>query len=277
MKKLIVSHIRNEEYLLPFWLKHHKKYFDHGVIVDYNSSDNSVNVIKEICPTWEVVPSRFERMSTFQMDTEIEDIESQYPGWWKMCLSTTEFLIGDYNKLDTQTDPNSFHLIPAFQMVDSLEEEGSYPDSNIEIFNQRVNGIHYNDTISYPPTKFLGHDEYENKLRTTMGDGWSTRRARILHNMDRIKYSIGRHYTDFDNISKDFIIAYYRFSPFNETTLNRIVGIQENLTEFDKTYGLGFEHFLGKPEQINWFKSWQSNTRDLSLDLQYFINLLPKN
>ena len=30
----LFSHIYNEEYLLPFWLNHHKNIFDHGVIID---------------------------------------------------------------------------------------------------------------------------------------------------------------------------------------------------------------------------------------------------
>jgi len=37
---ILFSHIYNEEYLLPFWLKHHKKIFDHGVIIDNFSTDN---------------------------------------------------------------------------------------------------------------------------------------------------------------------------------------------------------------------------------------------
>jgi hypothetical protein len=31
----VISHIFNEEYLLPFWLEHHRTIFDHGIIIDY--------------------------------------------------------------------------------------------------------------------------------------------------------------------------------------------------------------------------------------------------
>ena len=41
MKKIIFSHFYNEEFLLPFWLQHHKKIFDHGVLFDYDSSELS--------------------------------------------------------------------------------------------------------------------------------------------------------------------------------------------------------------------------------------------
>lgn len=36
-KITVLMHIYNEEYLLPFWLNHHKNIFDHGVIVNYDS------------------------------------------------------------------------------------------------------------------------------------------------------------------------------------------------------------------------------------------------
>ena len=55
MRKTVVTHFFNEEYLLPWWLEHHKKYFDHGVMIDYNSTDSSVEIIKKICPTWTIV------------------------------------------------------------------------------------------------------------------------------------------------------------------------------------------------------------------------------
>lgn len=276
MKKILVSHIRNEEYLLPFWLKHHKKYFDHGVIVDYNSTDNSVNVIKEICPEWDVIPSRNDKMETLVMDREIEDIEAAYPGCWKMCLSTTEFLVGDYNKLDS-LPLNSHQLIPAFQMIDSPDTEGKYPDDDVDLILQRTNGIHFNEPITYPTERFIpSNPRWEDSIRC-WGNGWSTRRARLLHSYDKITYPTGRHFGNYNEISNDFVIVYYRFSPFNDTTLARITGIQDNLTEEDKQRGFGFEHFMTPEETTNWFKVWQQSARDLKQDIQRYIDLLPKS
>lgn len=54
-KTYLFAHIKNEEDLLPQWLNHHKNMFDHGVIIDYGSTDNSINIIKEICPTWSII------------------------------------------------------------------------------------------------------------------------------------------------------------------------------------------------------------------------------
>ena len=60
MNKTVLTHFYNEEYLLPWWLDHHKKYFDHGILIDYASTDKSVEIIKEICPTWTEVKSKNE-------------------------------------------------------------------------------------------------------------------------------------------------------------------------------------------------------------------------
>ena len=51
---ILFSHIYNEEYLLPYWLNHHKKIFNHGVIIDNFSTDKSVDIIKSIVPDWEI-------------------------------------------------------------------------------------------------------------------------------------------------------------------------------------------------------------------------------
>jgi FkbM family methyltransferase len=37
----LIGHFRNEEYLLPWWLRHHVPMFDHGVLIDYSSTDAS--------------------------------------------------------------------------------------------------------------------------------------------------------------------------------------------------------------------------------------------
>ena len=58
--RTVITHFYNEEYLLPWWLNHHKKYFDHGIMIDYGSTDKSVEIIKEICPNWEIHNTKYE-------------------------------------------------------------------------------------------------------------------------------------------------------------------------------------------------------------------------
>ena len=119
MKKLIVSHIYNEEYMLPWWLQHHRKYFDHGIIIDYHSTDNSREIIKQYCPTWEIVTSRNVEYNEVEMQKEIFEYERNYDeSWWKACLNVTEFLIGDFQSL---TNTQGVLFVPCLYFIDDQE------------------------------------------------------------------------------------------------------------------------------------------------------------
>ena len=97
--KTVLSHFYNEEYLLPWWLNHHKKYFDHGIMIDYHSTDTSVEIIKSICPTWDIITTRNDCFDARKVDEEVMYYESQISGW-KMTLNSTEFLYGNFNILN---------------------------------------------------------------------------------------------------------------------------------------------------------------------------------
>ena len=74
--KIVLCHFFNEEHLLPWWLDHHKKIFDHGIMINYHSTDRSCEIIKEICPTWQIRPSRNEYFHPKDIDAEVMDIEA---------------------------------------------------------------------------------------------------------------------------------------------------------------------------------------------------------
>src|SRR5271166_3161862 len=88
----IISHFYNEEFLLPYWLEHHKLIFNYGVLIDYASTDRSREIIRRIAPHWKVVQSRNSHFHFIEVDKEVMEIERTIPGW-KMALNTTEFLI----------------------------------------------------------------------------------------------------------------------------------------------------------------------------------------
>src|SRR5262245_52269241 len=88
----LISHFYNEEDLLPHWLKHHVEMFDRGVMIDYASTDNSVDVIRQLAPHWEIRQSRNHYFEAVAVDLEVMDIETACEGW-KMALNTTEFLL----------------------------------------------------------------------------------------------------------------------------------------------------------------------------------------
>lgn len=57
-KKTVICHIYNEEVYLPYWLSHHRDIFDHGIMVDYNSTDSSLDIVRTLTPHWEIRKSK---------------------------------------------------------------------------------------------------------------------------------------------------------------------------------------------------------------------------
>jgi len=45
IKTTLLTNVFNEEYLLPFFLHHHKKMFDEIIVIDYNSTDKSIGIV----------------------------------------------------------------------------------------------------------------------------------------------------------------------------------------------------------------------------------------
>jgi hypothetical protein len=93
-KIILISHFYNEELLLPYWVRHHARYFDEAVLIDYQSTDRSAEIIRELAPSgWRVVSSRNKIFDAVPCDEEVMWYERLYPDEWKVALTTTEFLL----------------------------------------------------------------------------------------------------------------------------------------------------------------------------------------
>ena len=235
--KTIVSHFYNEEYLLPWWLNHHKQIFDHGILIDYNSTDASVDIIRDICPNWEVVKTRNKHFDAIAIDEETMDIEKDLQRW-RIILNTTEFLIGNFNSLVNNEDKIDF-FIPALIMVDSKEQEFSYPSREKSLIEQRRFGASYKQHFSF-------------------------KNARKFSNYFS-PYPCGRHYSTYN--TETFLILWYGFSPMNEKLLERKLQIQDKISEEEKKSGLGGHHLTNKEEQIGNLRKWQECSKDLSEEI----------
>lgn len=239
--KTLISHFYNEEYLLPWWLNHHKKIFDKAVLIDYNSTDRSVEIIKEICPHWEVVKSRNEFFGARDIDSEVEDIEKAIAGW-KMCLNTTEFLLGDLSILESGPD---IHTMPCVVMVDNEPNVPAYND--IPLFDQKMHGIHYDE------------------------GAFGIRRARAIHKKSEIVYPLGRHFESFS--TNQLLVLWYGWSPLTEQVIKRKMQIQNKMPESDKQKGLGTGHLLDMEKFNSYYNHYMSLSRDLSKDLETYKNM----
>jgi hypothetical protein len=235
VKKTIISHFYNEEYLLPWWLKHHKKYFDHGIMIDYHSTDNSREIIREICPKWDIITSRNPNFEAKSVDIEVMDIESWIKDW-KIVLNTTEFLVStekDWfnNKVFEEHEQIK---IPCHAMVD-VEPNNQSLDYNVPLHKQKDKGIN----VHVKPKFF------------------SVRFARSMHKF-KVEYSWGRHFSSYNTqpefvkkfddttTSTIFNILWYGFSPYNEKLLKRKLQIQKVAPR----NGFGVQHFTTQ-EKLN--------------------------
>ena len=92
-QRVVVSHFFNEAYMLPWRLRHHREIFDHGVLIDYHSTDASVEICRELVPHWEIVPSENATFAARLCDFEVMKHEQRFPDAWKLALNTTEFFV----------------------------------------------------------------------------------------------------------------------------------------------------------------------------------------
>lgn len=242
MKKTLISHFYNEEYLLPFWLNHHKKIFQEGILVDYGSTDNSRNIIKEICPHWHIVDSNQQYFDALLNDYLISIVEKSVSGW-RIVLNTTEFLVGKFDLLNDIHTPHEL-FIPSLVMVDSLDNE--YKNVEKDLIKERTFGISPFDSL----------------------ENFKIRRARRFSNFFSYPPT-GRHYENYD--TKDFLILWYGFSPFNEDVIKRKLQIQNKMPESDKKLGRGAQHLTDREGLIKAFKNYQSNSRCLKDIIESYV------
>lgn len=222
---IVLSHIFNEEYLLPFWLEHHRDLFDHGIIIDYYSTDRSIEIINSMCPTWEIVKTKNmteDGRPNFQaelVDNEVKEIEERINGF-KICLNTTEFMMIDKTK-------DEFRQTLEFGKIYCLKPYCAI-STNLNFFPENIKKLFRN-------IKFFSEEP--------------ERGHRFLHSEVKLKYAFGRHeliQTD-DNkkvYRDDLIIFWLGFYPHNQRSFLRKLQIQNNIPEFDRMNGLGVQHIV---------------------------------
>jgi hypothetical protein len=247
--KTVITHFYNEEYLLPFWLNHHKKYFDNGILIDYDSTDRSVNIIKEICPNWTVIKSRNRKFNALEVDGEINEIEDNHNlKGWRIALNVTEFLLGNYKSLDLIGD-NDFQniLVPAYVMVDTKENEFKEINPNVSIFEQRYHGIN-------PRT--------DDSL-------FRIRRSRKLTNFYS-PHPIGRHHDTYN--TDEFGVFWYGLSPLNESQIKRRLQIQHRISHSDIAKGFGIHHIINREQIIKQMEDSRPYSVDLSGEIIRYLS-----
>lgn len=134
----------NEEFMLPHWLEHHVPLFDKGIILDYKSTDSTLDIIKKYAPDWTVITAKnYQWFDAEVNDKEMMECEEKLPGW-KICLNTTEFIL-THNFREKIKELERKKIKEArffgYQINDTIKEkENKTFDKNKNIILQRFNG-----------------------------------------------------------------------------------------------------------------------------------------
>jgi len=214
--KTVITHFYNEEHLLPWWLEHHKKIFDFGVLIDYHSTDRSVEICKEICPNWQVITSMHTQFDAEACDFEIMFYENQIPDW-RITLTAAEFLVGNVDSLCNSNPERQQHIIPGIRFT-KWDPLGSL-DRSKPLWEQVTTGISY----------------YQNHI---------AHQGRSFHNYNDIKYPIGRHY--WPPTTEDVMIFHYAHAVVGKEMIKRRLQFQHKISERDKERGIGNHHYVNK-------------------------------
>ena len=218
MKKTVLGIFYNEEWLLPFWLKHHREIFDHGIMIDYRSTDRSVEIIRELCPTWEIHTSRNDTFDANGVDNELKDYERPLEGW-RVSLNIPEFVFGNYDRLDD--DPTHRNIyIQQYSFTDmERRDEPYYLNSDLPLYKQRWWGY--------------GGGRAEWDFTKAQSHGSSPRSLRSIHNFawdyDGPGVSTGRHVWENEQSFVDLCIFYYGFASLEEASIKRRMQIQTQI------------------------------------------------
>ena len=246
-KTYLLTNVYNEEYLLPFWLHHHKDIFDEIIIIDYHSTDSSMEICKRICPHCKIITTRNNYFDACEIDKEFMDIENSIEGI-KVVLNTTEFLMCDRPLKEifaNVPNPVSFNVT-----VNSPYSKNKYINinNNYELFSNMLN-----DDIVF-------HQ-----------DRWH----RQVHTYTNGNYCVGRHKTNNPCINTDEMhIIWLGFYPMNENLLQRKLQIKANIPQHDKDIGLGYQHLFTETQLLALNAEKSESGSKLSILNSVLYNLL---
>ena len=248
----VIMHFHNEEYLLPWWINHHKKLFDDGILINYHSTDRSVEICKELCPPhWQIVDTVNNDFSVDPIDTEIKMYEKSVVGF-KMTLTATEFLLTPIPllNLNRYIIDNKFNYIKTFGvcMVDMYPDD--LPTYDEPLYAKKHHGMLTGYRV---PTYAWGPDTYFFLY------------SRYYHNQPFGKYRSGRHEVDDDNQKQmgDIFILKYKYSPWNRKSIDRIQQFVPLLVKSDLDQLKVTAHNQTEEEHMNLYNHFMTTAYDL--------------
>lgn len=199
-KTVLITHMRNEHDMLPFFIRQHASNFDKAVFFDYGSQNDFKVMFDQLAPsTWKWTRSRNNNLNAALVDEEIRDYVSEHHKHdFVLILTMTEFLVHPDLRADVAFAPDDY-LRRFLCMVSSPEFLGP-------LVNR----------FDYLPTQLNKHDNVEviNEVYTRVG------------NIGPIDFVPGRHaLVNFDKneipVNESGYLIKMKFSYYPESILRR--------------------------------------------------------
>lgn len=231
--RTVICHFFNEAYMLPWWLKHHLPLFDHGIMINHGSTDDSLDIIRDLAPHWQLVNSRLTCFDAYLTDFEVMSYEQNLPGW-KIALNITEFLMPalPLEKIELEVKRKNRMGCAASGVIIVDHQPGIQPIKNISLPIQKHWGIDDNE-------------ERNRQTRISRGQTLIPYRNRFYHCEQVGMYIPGRH-ESFHPDSKfrvlELMIFNFGFAPWNDDFLKRKLQISAKLNPRDIQRGWGVQH-----------------------------------
>lgn len=259
--RTIITHFYNEEFLLPWWLRHHRTMFDHGVLIDHGSTDSSIDIIREIVPNWRIVRSRLTAFDAFLTDFEVMQYENELPKSWKIVLNVTEFLLPCHD-LDTIERHLLRHNMvgistTGFVVVD--KDPNSEPELSKSLPLQKTWGFDDNSIVL--PGERVKHGLTEIICRN-----------RFYHCGEVGMYHPGRHgswHPDSKLRANYLLTAHFGYAPWTSAFKRRKLQISSRVPTSDLTRGWGTLHSRNASSLEEDFVRVGSLAGDLTKNIHY--------
>ena len=235
-KNILITHFYNEEALLSQWIRHHASLFNCAVLIDYNSTDKSREIIRREAPdSWNTVYSHNREFGAMAIDQEVAGYENSFDNNdWRLALTTTEFLFATglrrkENPIFDNIGEAKAIRIPSLTSVD--REDSPKNDQSVALLQQK-NLVYFQNGSSGVLTE--EEERYVNNHYN-----------RFMHRVRDFQnpYHIGRHDFHHQSVQKNMHIIKYVYGPFPDF-YSRKLQIKTRMPESDKQFNFGHQHLI---------------------------------
>lgn len=231
--RTVITHFFNEEYLLPWWLEHHVKIFEHGLLIDHGSTDNSADICRQIAPHWRLVKSRLTQFDAWLNDFEVMTHELEIKGW-KIALNTTEFMIANpgLDEIERFLKTEKRAGVAASGMIMIDKQAGHEPLPGMPLVQQKPWAVDTNRFSRRWMRRLFGYPIFPD-------------RNRFYHELPNGMYHPGRHlsfHPDWKFRLPNLMVLHYAYAPWTESFIRRKIQIGSKIPDSDIEQGWGTHH-----------------------------------